>query len=164
MTNWLNKTFKIASVIFGLLLFYLVINSTVIAVSNTVQGIRDDQVSASLLHSYVSEKPFGEQVTVVKRNTQIFYNLKVKRTKGEACYVRTSYRWLLHSDLGYNVMWNVDNGEFYAGDENENLAHAVQVPNSLIPGNYTFERLATFKCGSSSTYAKAVTIDELEVQ
>ena len=148
----------------GLLCIYAMLNSVIKSTNASIQATRDNNASAYIVSSYVSESPFGEATNVVKRNTQIFYNIQIQRHEGAACYVKTSWRWVLHLPTGNSVMWNKSDGEFYAGDKTESLAQAVEVNKNLLPGDYTLSRLAIFKCGDVDDFARTVRNIDLHVE
>ena len=162
--DWIRTIIKACIVLAGLLGIYILLSQFIDTTNKSNQKDRDANQSASVVTSFISTEPFGEATVVVKRDTQIFYNMHIKRVEGEPCYVRTSWRWILRLPTGNSVMWNKSDGEFYAGDKNENLAQAVQVPSSLIPGDYTLSRLASFKCGDVEEYAKSVRNTDLRVE
>lgn len=148
----------------GLFTIYLVINTVVNTVHDSAQTMRDNAASTRIIMSTVSKEPFGNQVSTVKRGDQIFYNITIKRTEGFPCFVQTSWRWTLLLPTGNSVMWNTDDGQYYTGDKNENLAQAISVPEKLIPGQYILSRLSVFKCGNVLDYAKTVRNTNLTVE
>lgn len=148
----------------GLFTIYLVINAVVKTTNNTLQHVRDNSAAATIIASSVSAEPFGNRIIDVKPGQQIFYNISIQRQEGSPCYVQTSWRWVLHLPTGNSVMWNTDDGQFYAGDKSENLAQSVQVPKNLIPGDYTLSRLSVFKCGSVDDFARTVRNTNLTVK
>lgn len=156
MIIWLRRILSLAFVSAGLIALFIMLSTVIQTANRSKQANRDGSADATIVHSYVSVEPFGEATNVVERDSQIFYNMQIQRIEGRPCYVRTSWRWVLHLPTGNTVMWNKSDGEFYAGDKNENLAQAVQVPAQLIPGDYTLSRLSRFKCGDVEDYANTV--------
>lgn len=155
---------KLAVVIAGLVVIYLGLSSVIHQTNASIQKERDNNASAYIVSSYISEQPFGQATHLVKKGTQIFYNIQIERHEGEPCFVQTSWRWVLHLPTGNSVMWNTDDGQFYAGDKTESLAQSVMVPAQLIPGDYTLSRLSVFKCGDNDTMAKTVRNTDLRVE
>jgi len=156
MKDSLRTILKIAFLVFGLIGLYIIINGVVASVNANVQESRDNNAGANIIMSSISREPFGDRIAEVKRGEQVFYNLTIKRVEGSPCFVQTSWRWVLHMPTGNSVMWNNDDGQFFAGDKNENLAQAIQVPANLIPGSYTLSRLSVFKCGNNQEFARTV--------
>lgn len=163
MPEVLRKILRGLFVVAGLIVIYMIINSVVETTRESVQQDRDNNANANIIMSTLSATPFGVEIDQAKRGQQIFYNFTIKRNPGHACFVQTSWRWVLHLPTGNSVMWNTDDGQFYAGDKNENLAQAVIVPTNLLPGDYTLSRLSVFKCGSVMDYAKTVRNTELKI-
>ena len=163
MQDWLRTLIKLSLLAMGIFLVYAIINGVVGSVNDKVQVVRDNDAGPLILTSSISATPFGPRIAETSRGEQIFYNMTIRRVEGEPCFVRTSWRWVLHMDSGNVVMWNKSDGQFYSGDKNENLAQAVQVPKELIPGKYTLSRLALFKCGSVEDYANTVRNTEIIV-
>ena len=164
MPEWIRTIAKLTIVIIGLSFIYLGLDEVIKQTKSDLQRSRDNDASAYIIGSYISEQPFGESTNIVKRGTQIFYNINIKRHEGEPCQVHTSWRWSLRLPSGNTVTWNVDDGQFYGGDKSERFAHVVQVPESLIPGDYTLTRFAVFKCGDNEEFAKTVRNTDLRVE
>jgi len=164
MPEWIRTIVKLTVVAVGLMIIYSVLSAVIKETNATIQADRNGSASTTIVNSFVSLEPFGPATGVVKRETQIFYNMQIQRTEGEPCYVKTSWRWVLHLSTGNTVMWNKSDGEFFSGDKNENLAQAVQVPEFLIPGDYTLSRLAVFKCGNVEDFARVVRNTDLRVE
>ena len=162
--DWIRTIIKTLIVLVGLLGIYVLLSQFINSTNKNIQKDRDATQSAAVVNSYISLEPFGEATAIVKRDTQVFYNMQIQRVEGSPCYVRTSWRWILRLPTGNSVMWNKSDGEFFAGDKNENLAQAIQVPSSLIPGDYTLSRLSSFKCGDVEEYAKSVRNTDLRVE
>lgn len=164
MSEAFRKIMRGLVLVAGLFMLYLIINNVVTTVRSSAQSMRDNDASARIIISSISKEPFGPRVATVKRGDQIFYNITIKRTEGYPCFVQTSWRWTLQLPTGNSVMWNTDDGQFYTGDKNENLAQAVSVPEKLIPGEYILSRLSVFKCGNVDEYAKTVRNTNLTVE
>lgn len=164
MPEWIRTIVKLTIVVIGLSIIYLGLTEVIKKTKNDLQLSRNNEASAYIVASYISEQPFGKPTNIVKRGTQIFYNINIKRHAGEPCYVHTNWRWSLHLPSGDTVMWNQDDGQFYGGDKSEKFAHVVQVPNILIPGDYTLTRFAVFKCGTNEEFAKTVRNTDLRVE
>lgn len=164
MFDWIRPILKLAIVAVGLLVIYLGLSQVIKQTNANFLEVRDNSASAFIVNSYVSEQPFGESTNVVKKGSQIFYNIQIERHAGEPCFVQTTWRWVLHLPTGNSVMWNNDDGQFFAGDKTESIAQAINVPAGLIPGDYTLSRLAIFKCGATETYAKTVRNIDLHVE
>jgi hypothetical protein len=158
MFDWIRTIIKLALLIGGLVFIYMMLSSVIKHTNDSIKADRDGNASATVVKSYVSSTPFGPATQLVKRDSQIFYN------QNESCFVRTTWRWVLHLSQGKAVMWNKSDGEFYAGDKNEDLAQAVMVPSFLIPGKYTLSRLAVFKCGDVDDFARIVRNTDLQVE
>lgn len=164
MLIWLRRILSLAFVIAGLTFLFIMLSNVIQTSNRTEQNNRNGAASSTVVNSYVSVEPFGEATNEVERGTQLFYNMQIQRTEGQPCYVRTSWRWTLHLPSGNSVMWNKSDGEFFAGDKNENLAQAVAVPELLIPGDYTLSRLARYKCGDVEDYANTVRNIDINVR
>jgi hypothetical protein len=162
--DWIRTIIKLGVVAIGLFGIYVMLANVIASTNKSIQEDRDNAASAVITSSYVSAEPFGQETVQIKRDSQIFYNIQIKRTEGEPCYVKTSWRWILHHPSGNTVMWSQDNGEFYAGDKSEKFAQALDVPAKLIPGDYTLSRLSSFKCGDVVEYAKTVRNTDLRVE
>lgn len=154
--NTLRAIFRGLILIAGLLAIYYLISSVLEDSRQTAQQNLTDQATTRVANSYVSLTPFGEQASRVPKGSQIFYNMQINRVPGENCYVRTSWRWLLRLPSGAHVMWNHMDGEFFAGDQNELLSQTIQVPEELIPGDYTLSRLSIYRCGDDEIYSRVV--------
>ena len=162
--DWIRNVARLVIVVVGLVVIYMMLNNVIKQTNDTIRSTRDNDAKAFIVSSYISETPFGEATQVVKRDTQIFYNIQIQRHEGDACFVKTSWRWVLKLPSGNTVMWNKSDGEFFAGDKTESLAQAVQVPAVLIPGDYTLSRLSVFKCGNLDDYARTVRTTDLRVE
>ena len=156
---------NIVFVVAGLVAIYLGLSQVFQSTNLQIQKDRDAASGAVITYSYVSnDVPFGEPTHVVKRDSQIFYNMHVKRIEGQPCFVKTTWRWVLHLPQGRAVMWNKSDGEFYAGDKTEELAQAVEVPARLVVGDYTLSRLSVFRCGDVEEYARVVRNVDIHVE
>lgn len=164
MKDTFRTILKLVFLVFGLIGIYIIINGVVGAVNDNVQETRDNNAKANILVSSISTEPFGDRVVEVQRGEQLFYNMTIRRAEGNPCFVQTSWRWVLHLPTGNSVMWNTDDGQFFAGDKSENLAQAIVVPHQLIPGEYTLSRLSVFKCGNVQDFAKTVRDTNLTVK
>jgi hypothetical protein len=156
MANFLRLLAKLAIVIIGLVLIFYVLSNLISSANHSVTQIRTNDAKVMISNSYVSAEPFGPPATVFTPGKDLFYNMDVKRKEGQPCYAKTSWRWILHMPAGQLVMWNTDDGEFFAGDKDERLAQATRVPENLLPGKYTLSRLSVFKCGDVPDYARTV--------
>jgi hypothetical protein len=156
MANFLRLIAKLAIVIIGLVLIFFVISNLISSANHSVTQIRSNDAKVKISESYVSTAPFGPPATVFTPGKDLFYNMTIRRTAGQPCYVKTSWRWILHMPAGQLVMWNNDDGEFFGGDHNERLSQATKVPTDLLPGKYTLSRLSVFKCGDVADYARTV--------
>lgn len=164
MPEWFRTIFKLAIVTFGLFVIYLGLQGVISATLDDIQKSRDDSAGAVISSSYMSETPFGKKSLIFKRGTQVFFNMIIARRHRTSCFVRTSWRWVLHLPTGNNVMWSSADGEFVTSDKPESISQAVQVPAELIKGEYTLSRLAVFKCGDDENYAKVVINTDLLVE
>lgn len=164
MPEWIRTITKLSFVVIGIAFIYICLTEVIKQTKNDIQRSRDHDASAYIISSYISEKPFGESTNTVKRGTQIFYNINIKRQEGEPCHVHTSWRWSLRLPSGNTVTWNDDDGQFYGGDKSERFAQVIQVPEGLIPGDYTLTRFAVFKCGDNDEFAKTVRNTDLHVE
>ena len=164
MPDWIRIISKFVLLGLGGLVIYMIINTIIDQVNDRVQHARNNITGAQIVETSLSATPFGDRNSSTKRGKQIFYNLVVHRTEGEECFVKTSWRWVLHLPTGNSVMWNKSDGEFYAGDKSESLSQAVMVPDLLIPGHYTLSRLAIFKCGNVEDFARNVRNIDVDVE
>jgi hypothetical protein len=164
MPEWILNFLKIILLSLGLIVIYIGLDELIAQTKANIQTARDNDASAYIVTSYISNEPFGKSTNVVKRGTQIFYNMQIERQPGKPCFVRTSWLWVLHLPTGNSVLWNTTDGEFYSGDRTESLAQAVQIPEKLPPGDYTLSRLAIFKCGNVEDFAKTVRNVDLRVE
>lgn len=139
---------------------FLLLSQIVNSTSELAQDARNSSTSATILDYHVSADPFGPAIVEVDRGQQYFWSMNIQRTAGEGCYVTASWRWVLHLEKGYSVMWNSTDGEFFGGDKSEHLSQAFTVPEKLLPGKYTLSRLSKYKCGNMDEFARTVrTID-----
>lgn len=161
--DWIRSIVKLAIVVIGLVLIYLGLSSVIRSTNHDIAKARTNNASAYIVNSYISATPFGPSTNVVTPGEQIFYNIQIERHAGAACFVQTSWRWVLHLPTGNSVMWNTDDGQFYAGDKTESLAQAISVPATLLAGDYTLSRLSVFMCGDTDVYARTVRNIDLHV-
>lgn len=132
---------------------------------NVATSYRNKEALASIETFYISDKPFGEMVTETTPGSRLFYNLDVKRTAGQLCYVRVSWRWVDSINPNKSVMWIVEDGGFVTDDKtSEKLAQSFKVPDDILPGDYTLNRLALFRCGYQEIFSIANTKTDIKIK
>jgi hypothetical protein len=161
--NLFRNIVRSVLVMTGLVAIFLLLSQMITSSQKVAQFTRDNEASSSIMSYHVSAEPFGDPIFTVRPGVQYFWDMKVRRTEGEPCYVTSSWRWVLHLKEGNSVMWNSTDGEFYAGDKTEYLSQAIVVPQKLLPGKYTLSRLSKYKCGDVTGFARTVRSIELEV-